>query len=133
MHAVRWAIREKIADPKRVAIMGGSYGGYATLMGLTETPDLYACGVDIVGPTGPVDLIRTIPPYWEPDIALFRVRVGDDTTPAGRKFLEEHSPLTYADRIRRPLLIGEGANDPRVKSPTGQRSLLRPWKSGTSP
>lgn len=113
--AVQWAIQNKIADPKRVAIMGGSYGGYATLMGLTETPDLYACGVDIVGPTDLVTLIRTVPPYWKPDIALFRVRVGDDTTAAGRKFLEEHSPLPEADRIRRPLLIGEGANDPRVK------------------
>jgi dipeptidyl aminopeptidase/acylaminoacyl peptidase len=89
--------------------------GYATLMGLTETPDLYACGVDIVGPTDLVTLIRTVPPYWKPDLALFRVRVGDDTTEAGRKFLEEHSPLPHADQIRRPLLIGEGANDPRVK------------------
>jgi len=113
--AVRWAIREKIADANRVAIMGGSYGGYATLMGLVETPDLYACGVDIVGPTDLVTLIRTVPPYWKPDIALFRVRVGDDTTEAGRKLLDERSPLALADRIRRPLLIGEGANDPRVK------------------
>ena len=84
-------------------------------MGLTQTPDLYACGVNIVGPTDLVTLIETIPPYWKPDIALFRVRVGDDTTAAGRKFLEEHSPLPYADRICRSLLIGEGANDPRVK------------------
>ena len=113
--AVHWAIQNKIADPKQVAIMGGSYGGYATLMGLTETPELYACGVDIVGPTDLVTLIRTVPPYWKPDIALFRVRVGDDTTEAGRKFLEDRSPLPHADRIRRPLLIGEGANDPRVK------------------
>lgn len=113
--AVHWAIQAKIADPKRVAIMGGSYGGYATLMGLTETPDLYTCGVDIVGPTDLLTLIRTVPPYWKPDMALFRIRVGDDTTAAGRKFLGGRSPLTHADRIRRPLLIGEGANDPRVK------------------
>lgn len=113
--AVHWAIQEKVADPGRIAIMGGSYGGYATLMGLTQTPDLYVCGVDIVGPTDLLTLIETIPPYWKPDVALFRTRVGDDTTDAGRKFLEERSPLPRADRIRHPLLIGEGANDPRVK------------------
>ncbi len=113
--AVHWATQHKIADLQRVAIMGGSYGGYATLMGLTETPTLFACGVDIVGPTNLVHLLETIPPYWKPEIALFRVRVGNDANAAGRKFLDEHSPLPYADRIQRPLLIGEGANDPRVK------------------
>ena len=113
--AVHWAIQEKIADPKRVAIMGGSYGGYATLMGLVETPDLYACGVDVVGPTDLLTLIQTVPPYWKPDLALFRVRVGDDQTAAGRKFLEDRSPLPHVDKIQRPLLIAEGANDPRVK------------------
>ncbi len=113
--AVHWAIEQKIADPQRVAIMGGSYGGYATLMGLTETPTLYACGVEIVGPTNLINLLETIPPYWKPEIALFRVRVGNDTTAAGREFLKKYSPVTYAGRIERPLLIGEGAKDPRVK------------------
>jgi dipeptidyl aminopeptidase/acylaminoacyl peptidase len=113
--AVRWAIEEKIADPKRVAITGFSYGGYAALMGLAMTPDLYACGVDIVGPSNLLTLLRSIPPYWQPVIEMFKVRVGDYSTDAGRRFLEERSPLTYADRMRRPLLIGQGANDPRVK------------------
>jgi dipeptidyl aminopeptidase/acylaminoacyl peptidase len=113
--AVRWAMDERIADPQRVAILGGSYGGYAALMGLTQTPFLYACGVDIVGPSNLLTLLKTIPPYWKPDIALFKTRVGDYTTTEGQFFLQEHSPLTFADRIKRPLLIGQGANDPRVK------------------
>ena len=113
--AVRWAIAEKIADPQRVAISGGSYGGYATLVGLTFTPDLFACGVDIVGPSNILTLLKTIPPYWKPAIQMFKIRVGDYSSEPGRKFLEERSPLTYVDRIQRPLLIGQGANDPRVK------------------
>jgi dipeptidyl aminopeptidase/acylaminoacyl peptidase len=113
--AVHWAVDQKIADPRRVAIAGGSYGGYATLVGLTFTPDLFACGVDIVGPSNILTLLNTIPPYWKPIIQMFRTRVGDYTTEAGRKFLEERSPLSFVERIRRPLLIGQGANDPRVK------------------
>ena len=113
--AVRWAVDQKIADPRRIAITGGSYGGYATLVGLTFTPELFACGVDIVGPSNILTLLNTIPPYWKPVIQMFRTRVGDYTTEAGRKFLEERSPLNFVDRIRRPLLIGQGANDPRVK------------------
>jgi dipeptidyl aminopeptidase/acylaminoacyl peptidase len=113
--AVDWAIKEKIAEPKKVAIMGGSYGGYATLVGLTFTPEKFACGVDIVGPSNIVTLLKTIPPYWAPAIQLFKDRVGDHTTKEGRKFLEERSPLTHVAKIRRPLLIAQGANDPRVK------------------
>ena len=113
--AVRWAIAEKIADPQRVAISGGSYGGYATLVGLTFTPQLFACGVDIVGPSNILTLLKTIPPYWKPAIQMFKIRVGDYSSEPGRKFLEERSPLSYVDRIERPLLIGQGANDPRVK------------------
>jgi dipeptidyl aminopeptidase/acylaminoacyl peptidase len=113
--AVDWAIEAGIADPERVAIMGGSYGGYATLAGLTFTPDQFACGVDIVGPSNLVTLLETIPPYWKPQMALFTTRVGDHQTEEGRAFLSARSPLTYADRIQRPLLIGQGANDPRVK------------------
>lgn len=113
--AVDWAIREGIADPGRVAIMGGSYGGYATLAGLTFTPQTFACGVDIVGPSNLVTLLETVPPYWKPQMALFTTRVGDHRTEEGRAFLASRSPLTYADRIQRPLLIGQGANDPRVK------------------
>jgi dipeptidyl aminopeptidase/acylaminoacyl peptidase len=113
--AVDWAVEEKIADPKRVAIMGGSYGGYATLVGMTFTPDRFACGVDIVGPSNLVTLLGTIPPYWEPAIQLFKDRVGDRTTEAGRKLLKARSPLTRVQEIKRPLLIGQGAHDPRVK------------------
>jgi dipeptidyl aminopeptidase/acylaminoacyl peptidase len=113
--AVQWAISEKIADLNRIAIMGGSYGGYATLVGLTFTPELFACGVDICGPSNLVTLLNSIPPYWAPMIELFKKRVGDHTTEEGRQFLLSRSPLTYVDRIRKPLLIGQGANDPRVK------------------
>jgi dipeptidyl aminopeptidase/acylaminoacyl peptidase len=113
--AVRWAIAEKIADPNRIAIMGGSYGGYATLVGLTFTPALFACGVDICGPSNLITFMNFIPPYWVPMIELLKKRVGDHTTEEGRQFLLSRSPLTYVDRIRKPLLIGQGANDPRVK------------------
>jgi dipeptidyl aminopeptidase/acylaminoacyl peptidase len=113
--AVNWAVKEKIADPKKVAVMGGSYGGYATLVGLTFTPDVFACGVDIVGPSNIVTLLNTIPPYWTPMIEMFTSRVGDHRTEEGKSFLAQRSPLTFVDRIKKPLLIGQGANDPRVK------------------
>jgi len=113
--AVQWAIRERVADPQKVAILGGSYGGYAVLVGLTFTPELFACGVDIVGPSSLVTLLESIPPYWKPILDLFAARVGDPRTEEGRKFLLERSPITRVDQIRRPLLIGQGANDPRVK------------------
>jgi len=113
--AVNWSISRGIADPDKVAIMGGSYGGYATLAGLTFTPDVFACGVDMVGPSNLITLIQSIPPYWEPEIEQLVTRVGDHRTEEGRALLEVRSPLNYVDRIRRPLLIGQGANDPRVK------------------
>ena len=101
------------ADPSRIAIVGGSYGGYATLAGAAFTPDLYRCGVDIVGPSNLITLIETIPPYWAPMIAQFHNRVGDPAK--DRDFLWSRSPLSAAARIRIPLLIAQGANDPRVK------------------
>ena len=113
--AVDWAVKSRIADKNKVAIMGGSYGGYATLVGLTFTPDTFACGVDIVGPSNLVTLLESIPPYWAPMIEIFAKRVGDHRTEDGRKLLTERSPLTRVDRITKPLLIGQGANDPRVK------------------
>jgi dipeptidyl aminopeptidase/acylaminoacyl peptidase len=113
--AVQWAIAEGIADPGRVAIAGGSFGGYSTLAGLTFFPELYACGADIVGPSSLITLLETIPPYWKPMLEVFTTRVGDHRTEEGRALLTRHSPLTYVDRICRPLLIGQGANDPRVK------------------
>ena len=115
LDAVAWTTQQGIADPARIAIMGGSYGGYATLVGLTFTPETFACGVDIVGPSNIVTLLESIPAYWQPQIELFAKRVGDHRTEDGRAFLAERSPLSYVDRIQRPLLIGQGANDPRVK------------------
>ncbi|RPI88561.1 MAG: S9 family peptidase, partial [Planctomycetaceae bacterium] len=113
--AVDWAIEKKVADPKRVAIMGGSYGGYSTLVGLTFTPEKFACGVDIVGPSNLVTLLSTIPPYWAPAVELFKTRVGDVSTEEGKEYLMSRSPLSKVGQIARPLLIGQGANDPRVK------------------
>jgi len=113
--AVNWAVENGIAQKDKVAIMGGSYGGYATLAGLTMTPDVYAAGVDIVGPSNIMTLLSTIPPYWEPAKKMFYTRVGDPNTEEGKALLTEASPLTHVDNIKAPLLIGQGANDPRVK------------------
>ncbi|WP_293181534.1 S9 family peptidase [Oceanithermus sp.] len=110
---VRWLVEQGIADPERVAIMGGSYGGYATLAGLAFTPELYAAGVDIVGPSNLFTLLETVPPYWKPMIALFHTRMGHPERDA--ELLRAASPLFSAEKIQAPLLIGQGANDPRVK------------------
>ena len=115
LDAVEWAVRQKIALENRIAIYGGSYGGYATLVGLTFTPDRFACGVDIVGPSNLMTLLGSIPPYWKAFYEEFARRVGDPRTEEGQKLLKERSPLTYVERISRPLLIAQGANDPRVK------------------
>lgn len=112
--AVDWAVKRGVTSKDKIAIMGGSYGGYATLAGLTMTPDAFACGVDIVGPSNLFTLLKTIPPYWEAGKQQMYRRMGDPGTPAGQALLKERSPLTYADQIRQPLLIGQGANDPRV-------------------
>ncbi|MDB4940885.1 MAG: Dipeptidyl anminopeptidase [Labilithrix sp.] len=115
LDAVDWAVAQKIAPKDKVAIMGGSYGGYATLVGLTFTPETFACGVDIVGPSNVVTLLQSIPPYWESEIEQFTRRIGDYRTEDGKKFLASISPISRADKIKRPLLIGQGKNDPRVK------------------
>ena len=111
--AVRWAVAEGYADPDRVAVYGGSYGGYAALVGATFTPDLFRCAVDIVGPSNLITFIETIPPYWSTFLAMLKERVGDPDTEPG--FLTSRSPLAFVDRLRIPLLIAQGANDPRVK------------------
>jgi len=111
--AVEWAVREGIADRSRVAIYGGSYGGYAALVGAAFTPDVFACAVDIVGPSSLRTLIASIPPYWEPLRRMFYHRIGNPETEP--EFLDERSPLHRAADIRCPLLIAQGANDPRVK------------------
>ena len=113
--AVDWAVAEGIADPDRVAILGGSYGGYAVLAGLTFTPDTFACGIDLVGPSNLITMVESVPAYWKPEIEIDATRVGDSRTDEGRALLNERSPLTHVDRISKPLLIGHGANDPRVK------------------
>lgn len=113
--ATRWMVDSGVAPADKVCIMGGSYGGYSTLAGLTLTPDTFACGVDIVGPSSIITLIESIPPYWAPLLGLFKFRVGDWSTPEGKQRLLEASPLTHVAKIKRPLLIGQGANDPRVK------------------
>jgi dipeptidyl aminopeptidase/acylaminoacyl peptidase len=130
LDAVDWAVREQIAQPDKVCIMGGSYGGYATLVGLTFTPEAFACGVDIVGPSNLITLLNTIPPYWEPGMAMFTTRVGDHRTEDGRKLLESRSPLTFVDHIQRPLLIGQGANDPRVKQSEADQVVAAMQKKG---
>jgi dipeptidyl aminopeptidase/acylaminoacyl peptidase len=128
--AVNWAVDQKIAKKDRVGIMGGSYGGYATLVGLTFTPDVFACGVDIVGPSSLTTLLENIPPYWYPFLPQLTTRVGDHRTPEGRKFLDSRSPLNFVDRIARPLLIGQGANDPRVKQQEADQIVAAMQKKG---
>jgi dipeptidyl aminopeptidase/acylaminoacyl peptidase len=121
LDAVDWAVQAQIADPNRIAIMGGSYGGYATLVGLSMTPDKFACGVDIVGPSSIATLLASVPPYWASMREIFKVCVGDYTTEEGRAALDRISPLTYVENIKKPLLIGQGANDPRVKKSESDR------------
>ncbi|WP_210463098.1 S9 family peptidase [Rufibacter roseolus] len=115
---ITWGVKHLIAqgvvDPKRVGIMGVSYGGYATLAGLAFTPDLYAAGVSIVGPSNLITLLNTIPPYWESIRKMFAHRMGDASTPQGKEQLMRQSPLNSADKIKAPLLVVQGANDPRV-------------------
>ena len=113
--AAKYLIAEGIADPKKVGVMGGSYGGYATLAGVTFTPDLYAAAVAIVAPSNLITLLESIPPYWEPIRKLFYERMGDPNTAEGKAQLLRQSPLTHADKIKTPLLVIQGANDPRVK------------------
>ena len=115
LDAKAWAVKQGVTTADKVAIMGGSYGGYATLAGLAFTPTEFACGVDIVGPSNLLTLLSTIPAYWEAGRRQLYQRVGDPTTPDGIAMLKERSPLNSAHNIVRPLLIGQGANDPRVK------------------
>lgn len=112
--AVDWAISSGYADPLKLAIMGASYGGYAVLSALTRRPRRYACGIDIVGPSNLETLLSAIPPYWEAEKAMLYRAVGNPETADGRTKLHEKSPLFRASSIERPLLIAQGANDPRV-------------------
>ncbi|HEX8567121.1 MAG TPA: S9 family peptidase [Pyrinomonadaceae bacterium] len=113
-YGVRYLVEQGIADPKRVGIMGGSYGGYATLAGVTFTPELYAAAVAIVAPSNLRTLLETIPPYWEAGRTIFYKRMGDPNTPEGKAQIERQSPLSHVAKIKTPLLVVQGANDPRV-------------------
>ena len=111
---VKYLVEQGIADPKRVGIMGGSYGGYATLAGVTFTPDTYAAAVAIVAPSNLQTLLEAVPPYWESIRTLFYKRMGDPRTPEGLAQMKRQSPLYSADKIKTPLMVVQGANDPRV-------------------
>ncbi len=126
--AVAYAVAEGWSDQKRVAIYGGSYGGYAALAGATFTPDVYCCAVDIVGPSNLKTLIETVPPYWAPMIAQFHRRVGDPDKDVA--FLWSRSPLSRADQISIPLLIAQGANDPRVKQAESEQIVAAMTEAG---
>ena len=121
---VLYLVKQGIADPKRVGIMGGSYGGYATLAGLAFTPDVYAAGVSIVGPSNLMTLLDAIPPYWESLRNIFYERMGNPTTLEGKKVLETASPLNSAAKIKTPLLVVQGANDPRVKKAESEQIVV---------
>jgi dipeptidyl aminopeptidase/acylaminoacyl peptidase len=121
---VKYLVDEGIADPKRVGIFGGSYGGYATLAGVTVTPDLYAAAVELFGPSNLITLLESIPPYWESIRAMFYKRMGDPTTPEGKAMLIERSPLTSAAKIKTPLMIAQGANDARVNHAESEQIVI---------
>lgn len=121
---VKYLVSEGIVDPKRAGILGGSYGGYATLAGVAFTPDLYAAGVSIVGPSNLITLLESIPPYWEQIRTFFTKRMGDPSTPEGRAQLERQSPLNSAGKIKTPLLVIQGANDPRVKKAESDQIVI---------
>ena len=121
---VKHLIAEGITDPKRVAILGGSYGGYATLAGVAFTPDVYRAGVDIVGPSNLNTLLEAIPPYWEAGKKMMFSRMADPATPEGKAWLKERSPLSSADKIKTPLLVVQGANDPRVNKAEAEQIVI---------
>ena len=130
LDGVNWLVETGISQPDKIAIMGGSYGGYAALVGLTFSPDVFACAVDIVGPSNLITLVQSIPPYWEPLKASMYHRVGNlETEP---EFLKSISPLFFVDRIQKPLLIGQRANDPRVKQPESEQ-IVNAMKQADKP
>jgi dipeptidyl aminopeptidase/acylaminoacyl peptidase len=126
--AVGWVIDQGYADPAKVAIYGGSYGGFAALTGATETPDTFCCAVDIVGPSNLKTFIEGVPPYWMPMIAMLHRRVGNPETE--EDFLWSRSPLSKVDKIRIPMLIAQGANDPRVKQPESEQIVAAMKEKG---
>lgn len=131
---ITWGVKhltaQGIADPNRVGILGGSYGGYATLAGVTFTPDLYKSAVAVVAPSNLNTLLASIPPYWESIRKMFYLRMADPTTPEGKAQLERQSPLNHVDKIKTPLLIVQGANDPRVKKPEADQIVVAMREKG---
>jgi dipeptidyl aminopeptidase/acylaminoacyl peptidase len=121
---VKYLVDEGIADPRHVGIFGGSYGGYATLAGVAFTPDLYAAAVDLFGPANLITLLDSIPPYWESIRQMFYQRMGNPNTPEGRLLLVERSPLASAAKIKTPLMIAQGANDPRVNHAESEQIVI---------
>nr|WP_255692542.1 alpha/beta fold hydrolase [Luteimonas sp. XNQY3] len=128
--AAQWAIARGIADPVKLAIFGGSYGGYAVLSALTRYPDRYACGIDVVGPSNLETLLASIPAYWESVRRMQYRAIGNPDTEAGRALLRERSPLHRASAIRRPLLIAQGSNDPRVKQTESEQMVAALKENG---
>ena len=130
--AVNWAVKEGIADSNKIGIMGGSYGGYCALAAVTFTPDVFACSVDIVGPSNLKTLINTIPPYWKTIRSMLDVRVGKVDDPKEADLVNKASPLGFSNRIVRPLLLGQGANDPRVKQAESEQIVSAIEQNGGS-
>jgi dipeptidyl aminopeptidase/acylaminoacyl peptidase len=130
LDAVQWAVADGVADPKKVCIYGGSYGGYAALAGAAFTPEVFRCAVDIVGPSNLLTLLSTIPPYWAAMKGKFDMRMGNPSDPKDLELLKKASPLNSADKIRIPLLIGQGANDPRVKQAESEQIVAAMEKNG---
>ncbi len=127
---VKYLVDKGIVDPKRVAIFGGSYGGYATLAGVTFTPDVYACAISFVGPSSLLTLLASIPPYWEAGRTMFHLRMGDPGTPEGEAEMKRQSPLYAVDKIKTALMIVQGANDPRVKKAESDQIVKALYHSG---
>jgi dipeptidyl aminopeptidase/acylaminoacyl peptidase len=125
--AVNWTISNKIADPSKIGIMGASYGGYEVLISLTLTPDIFACGIDKVGPSDLVSFIRNTPLYWKPSDSRRKIQIGDPGTQDGLRKLRLVSPINFANNITKPLFIAQGANDPRVRRDQSDKivALLR--------
>lgn len=127
---VNWAIAKNLADPNRIAIMGRSYGGYATLVGMTKTPGVFRCGIDIVGPADLVSLVKDFPPYWKNWMHMWYRYAGNPDNPGDVKRMREKSPIHFAHQVKGPILIIQGENDPRVKRNQSDRMVEMLKKSG---
>ncbi|MDP3641380.1 MAG: S9 family peptidase, partial [Alphaproteobacteria bacterium] len=130
LDAVQWAVKEGVADPSRVAIYGGSYGGYAALWGAAQSGDVFKCAVDIVGPSNLITMLSSFPAYWLPLLEIKYRQVGDLRTEEGRALLKERSPLTHVNNIKIPVLIAQGEKDPRVKQAESEQIVAAMKEKG---